>query len=93
MQEVLHLDQQIVNRQIHGMEMSIMSEWEVRTFKGEEEEEKRYLFFCENLNEIFTKFESGWSRETGAAKSFVVLHFLFKFFGSVDYIKECFLVF
>ena len=49
MQEVLHLDQQIVNRQIHGMEMSIMSEWEVRTLKEEE-------FWGEYLNDIFTKF-------------------------------------
>ena len=30
-------------------------------------------------------------KAAAAAKSFVVLHFLFKFFGSVDYIKECFL--
>ena len=29
-------------------------------------------------------------KAAAAAKSFVVLHFLFKFFGNVDYIKEYF---
>ena len=87
MQEVLHLDQQIVNRQIHGMEMSIMSEWEVRTLKEEE-------FWGEYLNDIFTKFWK-WMNEVetprNATEQKVCLAFSIQVFFAADYIKERFL--
>ena len=87
MQEVLHLDQQIVNRQIHGMEMSIMSEWEVRSLKEEE-------FLGEYLNDIFTKFWK-WMNEVetprNATEQKVCLAFSIQVFLLQTTLKNAFL--